>query len=266
MSASNHHDRRAIASLLAGLLTSLTLVVCLTLIGQVDRLRLPNMFDASARTAWWQSRTGLDVVMALSRAMCLLFALYITLLYLLALIAIVANRLSTAQNVLRLLPPSFRLGLAGIVGASITLTSMGHAPQGSDAPQVTPSSAVDPSLPTTSQPSVATTTTTARSTTTSMIGSDPAPPNESAQANAETPVALPSPQDNRGDRTYVIQPGDHLWSIAEAELRRRNPDVHLSTREISRYWKKLCTLNRANLRDPKNLDLIYPGDSVVLPD
>jgi nucleoid-associated protein YgaU len=65
---------------------------------------------------------------------------------------------------------------------------------------------------------------------------------------------------------YTIQPGDHLWSIAQAELARRHPDRLVTDREITTYWKRLCNANVANLRDPNNLDLIFPGDTLVIPE
>ena len=53
--------------------------------------------------------------------------------------------------------------------------------------------------------------------------------------------------------TWVVQPGDHLWSIAE----RSAPG------DMLRYWLALVEANRDRLADP---DLVLPGQVLVLPD
>jgi nucleoid-associated protein YgaU len=52
-----------------------------------------------------------------------------------------------------------------------------------------------------------------------------------------------------------VQPGDHLWNIAE----------RTAPADVATYWRRLVELNRPRLADPDNPDLLFPGDVVVLP-
>ena len=64
--------------------------------------------------------------------------------------------------------------------------------------------------------------------------------------------------------TYIVQPGDHLWSIAAAYL-----EGHLggtaSVEEIAPLWQEVVELNRDLIRsgDPS---LIFPGERIRLPE
>ena len=88
----------------------------------------------------------------------------------------------------------------------------------------------------------------------SVAAAEPAGPNgfvPVAAGEAETPGAV------------VVEPGDHLWKISEAELARRlgrsaGPD------EVAPYWLSVIDANRDSLHsgDP---DLIYPGELITLP-
>lgn len=58
----------------------------------------------------------------------------------------------------------------------------------------------------------------------------------------------------------VVQPGDHLWSLARARLEEsaRAPDAT----ELDTYWREVVAANRDRLGDP---DLVHPGDTIILP-
>jgi nucleoid-associated protein YgaU len=61
-----------------------------------------------------------------------------------------------------------------------------------------------------------------------------------------------------GRRTYVVQAGDCLWTIAAEWL--ETDDV----RRIARYWPRIHRANRATIgRDP---NVIHPGQVLVMPD
>lgn len=62
----------------------------------------------------------------------------------------------------------------------------------------------------------------------------------------------------------VVGSGDHLWSIAEAALTTslgRAP----SDAEIDPYWRAVVEINRENLEDPDNPDLLFSGQVIELP-
>jgi hypothetical protein len=63
--------------------------------------------------------------------------------------------------------------------------------------------------------------------------------------------------------THVLQPGEHLWSVADSHLRSVTPAPSQS--DIAAYWRTVVTATAPSLRsgDP---DLVYPGESVTLPE
>ena len=63
---------------------------------------------------------------------------------------------------------------------------------------------------------------------------------------------------------WVVQPGDHLWHIAEQTLSTALGRA-VSDAEIIPYWKQVIEVNRQALPDPANPDLIFPGMRVALP-
>ena len=64
--------------------------------------------------------------------------------------------------------------------------------------------------------------------------------------------------------TWVVGPGDSLWSIAEDVLASPGGDPP-GERDVGRYWRRLIDANRAGLVDPGNPDLLLPGQELVLP-
>lgn len=76
------------------------------------------------------------------------------------------------------------------------------------------------------------------------------------------PPSSPEPAAEPQVRTWVIQPGDHLWSVADRVLTEAfgRPPVE---REVIVYWKELVERNRHVLPDP---DLVHAGLIIELPD
>jgi nucleoid-associated protein YgaU len=63
---------------------------------------------------------------------------------------------------------------------------------------------------------------------------------------------------------WTVEPGDHLWAVAEAVLTRawlRPP----SDAEATPYWLRLIEANRDRLADRENPDLVFPGQVMVVP-
>lgn len=77
--------------------------------------------------------------------------------------------------------------------------------------------------------------------------------------------ASPLPQTGN---TWVVEPGDSFWSIAEDVLASPGggggggPPAE---RDVGRYWRRLIDANRGRLVDPGNPDLLLPGQELVLP-
>lgn len=77
------------------------------------------------------------------------------------------------------------------------------------------------------------------------------PPADAWEPTTDLPVA------------HIVQPGEHLWGIAEVTVRRAlGRDA--SSEAIATYWVELLTENRSMLKsgDP---DLIHPGETLLLP-
>ena len=60
--------------------------------------------------------------------------------------------------------------------------------------------------------------------------------------------------------TWLVRPGDHLWSIAERRVRAYQPDA--TDGDIAEYWLRLITANAAQVKDP---DRIFAGQLIALP-
>lgn len=68
----------------------------------------------------------------------------------------------------------------------------------------------------------------------------------------------------RLDDTWVIEPGEHLWLVAERTLAEAW-GREVADAEVVPYWHDLIELNRSRLADPGNPDLVLPGDVMRLP-
>ena len=63
---------------------------------------------------------------------------------------------------------------------------------------------------------------------------------------------------------WQVRSGDCFWTIADQVLTER-AGRRVSDREVVPYWRQLIHENRARLRDPGNPDLLFPGQTLVLP-
>jgi LysM domain len=91
------------------------------------------------------------------------------------------------------------------------------------------------------------------------------PPSAASSSSADTAVTVAAadpPPAVRSD--YLVQPGDHLWSIAERTVTERS-GAEPSDREIGAYWRELLRLNEHRLVESGNPDLILPGQVLELP-
>jgi nucleoid-associated protein YgaU len=75
--------------------------------------------------------------------------------------------------------------------------------------------------------------------------------------------SVPAPLPEPGE-TWVVQPGDSFWSIAEDVLGSPG-GVPPGERDVGRYWCRLIDANRSGLLDPGNPDLLVPGQELVVP-
>ena len=78
------------------------------------------------------------------------------------------------------------------------------------------------------------------------------------------PAPAPDPVLGGTPDRWTVQPGDCFWTIADDLLHQawgRAP----TDAEIVPYWLRLIEANRAELADPGNADLIFPGQVFTVP-
>jgi hypothetical protein len=116
-----------------------------------------------------------------------------------------------------------------------------------------------------------------------VAAADPTPVTVSVRDGRE-PVAVsasvaapdPPPSPGTSDATpaaaaraadVVVVPGDDFWVLATARAAAdlgRDP-ASLTAAEVAPYWQRVCDANRDRIRSG-DVDLIYPGEVVTLPD
>jgi len=89
---------------------------------------------------------------------------------------------------------------------------------------------------------------------------EPVPATATMRLIEEAPPAPPAQAPAPPHSTYVVQPGDHLWAIAERVVGERLGRAPTDA-EVVPYWRALIELNQ-----PPNPDLIFAGDVLRLPD
>ncbi len=88
------------------------------------------------------------------------------------------------------------------------------------------------------------------------------PPTVATGAKVEATPGTAAPRATAD--TWTVAPGQCFWSIAEAALARAWGRPPTAT-EIVAYWHRLIEANRAELADPGNADLVFPGQVFALP-
>jgi hypothetical protein len=95
---------------------------------------------------------------------------------------------------------------------------------------------------------------------TSTVGSEAPLPRNRPERSKHEPSPVPV------TATYVVRPGDNLWTIAEQHLTESTgrPNRGFATDEVSAYWLQIVEANedRVQSGDP---NLIVPGEHIELP-
>lgn len=181
--------------------------------------------------------------------------------------AVATRRPDLARLAARLAPARFRHSLVVLIGVGMLVSASGPrsgtmaAPAGASG-SVPPTWAGTAAATTTSTPPTAATPPTTAATpptaapaaATSHAATTPSTPDAAVAPTA--PGALPL--------LWVIEPGDHLWSIAETTLTDRLGRAP-SDAEIAPYWSAIIELNRDSFVDRDNPDLVHVGQVIELP-
>ena len=243
---------RALLRLVGPLAFLAAAIAALTVMGR-GALGVPPLFDRAAWGPWVSSRDAVTVVFAGLRVLTLAAAWY---LLGATLVGIVARLLRSARLIALadvVTVPAVRRVLQSALGVGFATAALA-AGSGSTV-----------SLP--ARPVAA---------ATMPAASAPATPADIAPRAPAPPIALPvdqppppadvaarDPQHTK-PRTWTARPGDHFWSIAEDVLARHR-DRSPTDDEVAEYWERLVAMNRSQLVDAGNPDLILPGQEFVLP-
>lgn len=237
--------RRALV--LAGWFGGLLGLIALLHVAGSGALAGPALTDPSSWSDWAARRTPAEATMAVLRLVGLGLGWYLLAATLLGAVAHLAGG-ARAVELADLLAPALvrrvvQAGLGiGLAGSVLAAAGAGTA-VGSRVP-----TAADVALATEAHepPSMTSMTTTTLAEPSVVID----------LAREEARAAAPAA------RTWVIRPGDHLWSVSDRVLTEAlgRPPVE---REVLAYWKDLVERNRHLLPDP---DLVHAGLIIELPD
>lgn len=244
MSSAPRATRHANLLLLGWLLGLLAAIAVLTLAGR-GALAAPSILQPEAWGPWARDRDALIIAFTALRLLTLALAWYLLGVTLIGGVARLARwrRMVAVADVLtvpavrRLLQSALGLGLAT---AALTVGS--------------PSSSVAPPPPT-----AATLTMTAEAKPADVVMTPLSDAGETMTPIADVPVPEPK------RRTWTVEQGDHFWSIAEHVLTRAWDRAPTEAETVG-YWDRLIRANQRRLPDPGNPDLLFPGQTVVVPD
>jgi hypothetical protein len=228
----------------------------------------PHLLTPSTWDEWAASRPAPDAAVAVVRLVVLALDGYL----LVVTVVAVGLRLVRAERaisvvdvltvplVLRVVQTGLGVGLVGASVAAATAGSSGFSPRPTRADTALVAGAEEPplvrELPSRGEPTSTTTTSTTSTTTSST--------SVPGVVTSDLPVPVPVPAVVAEPPIWLVQPGDHLWSIAERTLATAWARS-VSDDEVAPYWRVLLERNRDRLADPSNPDLIFPGQSFVLP-
>ena len=71
-------------------------------------------------------------------------------------------------------------------------------------------------------------------------------------------------EEEAADPEWTVREGEHFWSIAEATLEAAH-GAPPSEGEVASYWRELVDANEDRLLPPHDPDLIYPGQTLLVP-
>ena len=143
-----------------------------------------------------------------------------------------------------------------LLAGSLTLTLSGIGPTAAlAASQPVPTTTTSTTYVTSS------TSTTVPATTVDTITMRRLPPAGAETDASSTPTATAG---TRVEDRYTVVSGDCFWTIAD-DLLQRSWGRPPTDAEIVPYWLRLIEANRAELADPGNADLIFPGQVLAVP-
>lgn len=225
-------------------------------LGSIPALAAPPLSHPGSLGDWAAARGPVEAAFAVMRVVVVALACYLLFVTVLAVVLRLgrAGRLVTAFDVLTL--PWVRRIVQGALGVGLvgaTLAAVGSVAAGPAAGQSRTLTAADARLA-------------ADADDRPREGDDllvrlpdvePAPPTMQRVDEPAAAVAALTAE-------VTLAAGDHLWSVAEkalADAWGRAP----SDAELAPFWEQLVEANRDRLPDPRNPDLVFPGEVLTVP-
>ncbi|MDQ3575402.1 MAG: LysM peptidoglycan-binding domain-containing protein [Actinomycetota bacterium] len=213
------------------------------------RLPPPSLSSPPGGAVWLMQHQPAEVALSILRLMALALGWYLLVVTLGALVARLL-RLATLTSVVDAVTlPAVRRMVSGAVGLSLVATSFPVLGSVAGAQGEPPAVETMRRLP---------------------DGAPPAEPSSpprtmrrvpDPQSPAKAP-APPSPSPAPG--SWTVRPGDHFWAVAERVLTDAWGRVPADG-EVDPYWRALVKANQARLRDPRNPDLLFTGQTLAVP-
>jgi hypothetical protein len=231
---------------LGGWCALLGLVIAVLAAAGLGPLALPVAGESWA--SWLHARDAITVTFVAIRVAALVLAWYLLLIGLVGGAATVARSARLLRLADWLAVPAVRAlaqSVLGVTFATVTLAVVSPRAAGPGLDVSATATAAIPAPPPLPAPPTAA----------------PSPPPPPA---APRIIQLPHQRDQQAPPTWTVQAGDHFWSIAQRHLDTVLGESPPQER-VDRYWRRLVDANRDRLRDPTNIDLIYPGQVLQLP-
>ena len=241
----------------------LTLVVAVIVVGSLGTAPLPGFGVAWSR--WFQTVGPAEGLLAVLRLVVLVGLAYLLLATLLVTASAMLRSGTVDRIVERCTGPALRRFLRTSVGIGVgTITSLHGLAAGAAPPPIT--EPPDPVPAATSEPTADEVTTLTRMDEPETPTEPSNPPSDAtAPLDADTTAPASPELDDAGQTDWwTVEPGDHLWHIAEEtllELRSEAP----SGEQVAAYWHAVCEANHSRLVDPDIPDLLLPGQRIALP-
>lgn len=258
--------RRALTARMVLLLSGVALAATARWLVAVDGPPLPPMRPAGW-SSWWTGAPVMDHVAALARPVALLGLAVLAILVLAALVD-ARRRRTTPVRWHRLLPGAIGAGLLSLATAAVGPPGAGAV---EDAGAAAPGGARPAVVVAASGRTAPIDLPVSADALTDAAPADDAPATTLpathlpwAEVRTGGGPAVAGPDPTAAATTVTVRPGDHLWSIAEAQLTRslgRDP----TDAEVDPYWRALVAANDDRLVVPGDPDLIVPGQEIVLP-
>lgn len=236
-------------------------------------LRMPT--DPRAWRTWATTFEPLDVTAGVARSLALVIVGYLLVLAVLHLSAALVPR-AGIRRIASVATPRFLVGTLAGVAVLAGVGTAGADPSGDTTPHDAPVMRLVDPAPTTALPPAAPPTTSPAATAGWGTAPTNVAPTVTSRSSVQAPspsepplsdmgvAAAPEPPDATATVEHMVQPGEHLWSIAEDIVRSRLGSS--TTSSVAAYWHRLIEVNRDRLVDADDPSLILPGQPLVLPE